>query len=124
VKNNRKIFIFRTVLIAFLILSLVYIGSIFTYQYIEYQKTEARLNKAYSSKNQLTSLFYELFASYNAAGNAFRSYTVDFSTENLANYTKNLDSLRFYIDSLSTLSAKKRNIVFNQYTIGTKHSSL
>ncbi|WP_346088972.1 hybrid sensor histidine kinase/response regulator [Sphingobacterium ginsenosidimutans] len=106
-KNNRKIFIFRTVLIAFLILSLVYIGSIFTYQYIEYQKTEARLNKAYSSKNQLTSLFYELFASYNAAGNAFRSYTVDFSAENLANYTKNLDSLRFYIDSLSTLSSKK-----------------
>jgi len=107
VKNNRKIFIFRTVLIAFLILSLVYIGSIFTYQYIEYQKTEARLNKAYGSKNQLTSLFYELFASYNAAGNAFRSYTVDFSAENLANYTKNLDSLRFYIDSLSTLSSKK-----------------
>lgn len=106
-KNNKKIFIFRTVLIAFLILSLVYIGSIFTYQYIEYQKTEARLNKAYSSKNQLTSLFYELFASYNAAGNAFRSYTVDFSAENLANYTKNLDSLRFYIDSLSTLSSKK-----------------
>jgi len=94
-------------LIAFLILSLVYIGSIFTYQYIEYQKTEARLNKAYGSKNQLTSLFYELFASYNAAGNAFRSYTVDFSAENLANYTKNLDSLRFYIDSLSTLSSKK-----------------
>jgi len=107
VKNNRKIFIFRTILIAFLILSLVYIGSIFTYQYIEYQKTEARLNKAYGSKNQLTSLFYELFASYNAAGNAFRSYTVDFSAENLANYTKNLDSLRFYIDSLSTLSSKK-----------------
>lgn len=106
-KNNRKIFIFRTILIAFLILSLVYIGSIFTYQYIEYQKTEARLNKAYSSKNQLTSLFYDLFASYNAAGNAFRSYTVDFSAENLANYTKNLDSLRFYIDSLSTLSSKK-----------------
>lgn len=106
-KNNRKIFIFRTVLIAFLILSLVYIGSIFTYQYIEYQKTEARLNKAYSSKNQLTNLFYELFASYNAAGNAFRSYTVDFSADNLANYTKNLDSLRFYIDSLSTLSSKK-----------------
>lgn len=106
-KNNKKIFIFRTVLIAFLILSLVYIGSIFTYQYIEYQKTEARLNKAYSSKNQLTNLFYELFASYNAAGNAFRSYTVDFSAENLANYTKNLDSLRFYIDSLSTLSSKK-----------------
>ena len=106
-KNNRKIFIFRTVLIAFLILSLVYIGSIFTYQYIEYQKTEARLNKAYGSKNQLTSLFYELFASYNDAGNAFRSYTVDFSAENLANYTKKLDSLRFYIDSLSTLSSKK-----------------
>lgn len=106
-KNNRKIFIFRTILIAFLILSLVYIGSIFTYQYIEYQKTEARLNKAYSSKNQLTNLFYDLFASYNAAGNAFRSYTVDFSAENLANYTKNLDSLRFYIDSLSTLSSKK-----------------
>lgn len=106
-KNNRKIFIFRTILIAFLILSLVYIGSIFTYQYIEYQKTEARLNKAYSSKNQLTSLFYELFASYNDAGNAFRSYTVDFSAENLANYTKKLDSLRFYIDSLSTLSSKK-----------------
>jgi len=55
----------------------------------------------------LTSLFYELFASYNAAGNAFRSYTVDFSAQNLANYTKNLDSLRFYIDSLSTLSSKK-----------------
>jgi len=107
VKNNKKIFIFRTVLIAFLILSLVYICSIFTYQYIEYQKTEARLNKAYSSKNQLTNLFYELFASYNAAGNAFRSYTVDFSAENLKNYSKSLDSLRFYIDSLSSLSAQK-----------------
>lgn len=106
-KNNKKIFIFRTVLIAFLILSLVYICSIFTYQYIEYQKTEARLNKAYSSKNQLTNLFYELFASYNAAGNAFRSYTVDFSAENLKNYSKSLDSLRFYIDSLSSLSAQK-----------------
>ncbi|WP_376749296.1 sigma factor regulator N-terminal domain-containing protein [Sphingobacterium multivorum] len=41
-KKGKKTFIFRTVLIAFLILSLVYIGSIFTYQYIEYQKTEAR----------------------------------------------------------------------------------
>ncbi|HAF35598.1 MAG TPA: hypothetical protein DEF78_13690 [Sphingobacterium sp.] len=58
-KNSKKLFIIRTVLIAFLILSLVYIGSIFTYQYIEYQRTEARLNKAYSSKNQLTNLFYE-----------------------------------------------------------------
>jgi signal transduction histidine kinase len=86
---------------------LVYIGSIFTYQYIEYQKTEARLNKAYSSKNQLTDLFYELFSSYNSAGNAFRSYTVDFSAENLKNYSNSLDTLRFYIDSLSTLSSKK-----------------
>jgi len=59
VKNSKKLFIIRTVLIAFLILSLVYIGSIFTYQYIEHQRTEARLNKAYSSKNQLTNLFYE-----------------------------------------------------------------
>lgn len=86
---------------------MVYIGSIFTYQYIEYQKTEARLNKAYSSKNQLTNLFYELFSSYNAAGNAFRSYTVDFSTENLKNYSNSLDTLRFYIDSLSVLSSQK-----------------
>jgi len=107
VKNSRKLFIIRTILIAFLILSLVYIGSIFTYQYIEYQKTEARLNKAYSSKNQLTDLFYELFSSYNSAGNAFRSYTVDFSAENLKNYSNSLDTLRFYIDSLSTLSSKK-----------------
>ncbi|WP_336835376.1 hybrid sensor histidine kinase/response regulator [Sphingobacterium siyangense] len=106
-KNSKKLFIIRTVLIAFLILSLVYIGSIFTYQYIEYQKTEARLNKAYSSKNQLTNLFYELFSSYNAAGNAFRSYTVDFSTENLKNYSNSLDTLRFYIDSLSKLSSQK-----------------
>lgn len=106
-KNNKKIFIFRTVLIAFLILSFVYICSIFTYQYIEYQKTEARLNKAYGSKNQLTTLFYKLFSSYNAAGNAFRLYTVDFSSENLADYTKNLDTLRFYIDSLSSLSTKE-----------------
>ncbi|WP_293902901.1 ATP-binding response regulator [Sphingobacterium sp. UBA5670] len=106
-KNSRKLFIIRTILIAFLILSLVYIGSIFTYQYIEYQKTEARLNKAYSSKNQLTDLFYELFSSYNSAGNAFRSYTVDFSAENLKNYSNSLDTLRFYIDSLSTLSSKK-----------------
>jgi len=59
VKNSKKLVIIRTVLIAFLILSLVYIGSIFTYQYIEYQKTEARLNKTYSSKNKLTNLFYE-----------------------------------------------------------------
>jgi len=107
VKNSKKLFIIRTVLIAFLILSLVYIGSIFTYQYIEYQKTEARLNKAYSSKNQLTNLFYELFSSYNAAGNAFRSYTVDFSAENLKNYSNSLDTLRFYIDSLSKLSSQK-----------------
>jgi len=107
VKNNKKIFIFRTILIAFLIVSLVYIGSIFTYQYIEYQKTEARLNKAYGSKNQLTSLFFRLFASYNVAGSAFRTYTVDFSAENLAYYTKSLDSLRFYIDSLSILSSQK-----------------
>jgi len=107
VKNSKKLFIFRTVLIAFLILSLVYIGSIFTYQYIEYQKTETRLNKAYSSKNQLTDLFYELFSSYNAAGNAFRSYTVDFSAENLKNYSNSLDTLRFYIDSLSKLSSQK-----------------
>ena len=106
-KNSRKLFIIRTILIAFLILSLVYIGSIFTYQYIEYQKTETRLNKAYSSKNQLTDLFYELFSSYNSAGNAFRSYTVDFSAENLKNYSNSLDTLRFYIDSLSTLSSKK-----------------
>ncbi|WP_312748216.1 ATP-binding response regulator [Sphingobacterium multivorum] len=106
-KNSKKLFIIRTVLIAFLILSLVYIGSIFTYQYIEYQKTEARLNKAYSSKNQLTNLFYELFSSYNAAGNAFRSYTVDFSAENLKHYSNSLDTLRFYIDSLSKLSSQK-----------------
>lgn len=106
-KNHKKIFIFRTVLIAFLILSLGYIGSIFTYQYIEYQKTEARLNKAYSSKNQLTDLFYEVFASYNAAANTFRSYTVDFSNENLAHYRESLDSLRFYINALHTVSSKK-----------------
>lgn len=97
----------RTVLIAFLILSLTYIGSIFTYQYIEYQKTEARLNKAYSSKNKLTGLFYAVFASYNDAVNNFRSYTVDFSPESLSHYRQSLDSLRFYIDSLSILSTQK-----------------
>jgi len=107
VKNSRKLFIIRTVLIAFLILSLTYIGSIFTYQYIEYQKTESRLNKAYSSKNELTNLFYELFSSYNDSGNAFRSYTVDFSAKNLQNYSNSLDTLRFYIDSLSELSSQK-----------------
>ncbi|WP_294345843.1 hybrid sensor histidine kinase/response regulator [Sphingobacterium sp.] len=106
-KNSRKLFIIRTVLIAFLIISLTYIGSIFTYQYIEYQKTESRLNKAYSAKNELTNLFYELFSSYNDSGNAFRSYTVDFSAKNLKNYSNSLDTLRFYIDSLSELSSQK-----------------
>lgn len=101
--GNKKTFVLRKILIGALIASFAYLIAIFVYQYLEQQKVKDRLDVAYSSSNQKSSALYRLFSVYSEADNFFRSYTVNFDAEMYLAYKDRLDTIKFYVDSLSKL---------------------
>jgi len=103
VPKGKKTFLLRKVLIGAIIAIFAYISIVFIYQYIAYQKVKERLDAAYALGLQQSSVFYHLFSVYGEADNLFRQYTIDFNEDTYGEYRDKLDTIKYYIDSLSTL---------------------
>src|SRR5690606_24799618 len=103
VPKSKKTFLLRKVLIGAIIAIFAYISIVFIYQYIAYQKVKERLDAAYALGLQQSSVFYHLFSVYGEADNLFRQYTIDFNEDTYGEYRDKLDTIKYYIDSLSTL---------------------
>ncbi|HLT86762.1 MAG TPA: hybrid sensor histidine kinase/response regulator [Sphingobacterium sp.] len=101
--KSKKTFLLRKVLIGAIIAIFAYISIVFIYQYIAYQKVKERLDAAYALGLQQSSVFYHLFSVYGEADNLFRQYTIDFNEDTYGEYRDKLDTIKYYIDSLSTL---------------------
>ncbi|PRD53935.1 ATP-binding response regulator [Sphingobacterium gobiense] len=101
--KSKKTFLLRKVLIGTIIAIFAYLSIVFIYQYIAYQKVKERLDAAYALGLQQSSAFYRLFSVYGEADNLFRQYTVDFNQNTYEEYRIKLDTIKYYIDSLSTL---------------------
>lgn len=101
--KSKKTFLLRKVLIGAIIAIFAYISVVFIYQYIAYQKVKERLDAAYALGLQQSSAFYHLFSVYGEADNLFRQYTIDFNEDTYGEYRDKLDTIKYYIDSLSTL---------------------
>ncbi|PRD48916.1 ATP-binding response regulator [Sphingobacterium haloxyli] len=101
--KSKKTFLLRKVLIGTIIAIFAYLSIVFIYQYIAYQKVKERLDAAYALSLQQSSAFYRLFSVYGEADNLFRQYTVDFDQHTYEEYRVKLDTIKYYIDSLSTL---------------------
>src|SRR5690606_41201919 len=67
----------------------------------------SRLDAAYALGLQQSSAFYHLFSVYGEADNLFRQYTIDFNEDTYGEYRDKLDTIKYYIDSLSTLPNTK-----------------
>lgn len=100
---KKNAFYLRMVLIVSIILSFIFLSAIFIYQYGQYRRIEAKLNAAYASGNTQSSALYGLFSTFSEADNLFRLYTVDFKAETYQSYKNKLDTIKFVVDSLSTL---------------------
>ncbi|MGJ1198160.1 hybrid sensor histidine kinase/response regulator [Sphingobacterium spiritivorum] len=100
---KKNAFYLRMVLIVSIILSFIFLSAIFIYQYGQYRRIEAKLNAAYASGNTHSSALYGLFSTFSEADNQFRLYTVDFKAETYQLYKNKLDTIKFVVDSLSTL---------------------
>jgi len=103
VLKSKKTFLLRKVLIGAIIAIFVYISIVFIYQYIAYQKVKDRIDAAYALSLQQSSAFYHLFSVYGEADNLFRQYTIDFNQGIYEKYRGKLDTIKYYIDSLSAL---------------------
>jgi len=103
VLKSKKTFLLRKVLIGAIIAIFAYISIVFIYQYIAYQKVKDRIDAAYALSLQQSSAFYHLFSIYGEADNLFRQYTIDFNQGIYEKYRGKLDTIKYYIDSLSAL---------------------
>lgn len=101
--KSKKTFLLRKVLIGAIIAIFAYISIVFIYQYIAYQKVKDRIDAAYALSLQQSSAFYHLFSIYGEADNLFRQYTIDFNQGIYEKYRGKLDTIKYYIDSLSAL---------------------
>lgn len=102
-KTTINTFLLRKILIFSIILSFLFLSAIFIFQYGQYKRVEERLNAAYASGHTQSATLYTLFSTYNEADNLFRMYTVDFKKETYQAYKNKLDTIKYYVDSLSTL---------------------
>ena len=101
--KSKKTFLLRKVLIGAIIAIFAYISIVFIYQYIAYQKVKDRIDAAYALSLQQSSAFYHLFSIYGEADNLFRQYTIDFNQGIYEKYRGKLDTIKYYIHSLSAL---------------------
>lgn len=101
--KRNKTFLLRKVLIGAIIAIFAYISIVFIYQFITYQKVKERLDAAYAFGLHQSSALYSLFSIYGEADNLFRQYTIDFQEDTYQEYREKLDTIKYYVDSLSTL---------------------
>ena len=100
--KSKKTFILRKLLIGALMASFAYLIAIFIYQYLEQQKVKERLT-SYTSSYQESSALFPVYSAYSEADNLFRLYTVNFEDDTYLAYKLKLDTIKLYVDSISSL---------------------
>lgn len=118
--KKRNTFLLRKVLIGMLIGSFAYLISIFIYQYYEQQKLKVRLDAAYASSYKQSAGLDRLFSVYSEAENLFRLYTVNFDKASYVAYKNKLDTIKYYVDSLSVLPLKENMIQVTSWDMEQK----
>lgn len=93
----------RILLLCSFIVLFLFIGTIFIYQYGQYQALERRLTEAYQTRKAGSDNINYLFSTYSEAENTFRLYTIEFSDSSYANYLEKLNLLKSFVDSLTSL---------------------
>lgn len=104
-KRNKK-----SIISFLIIIVLISLTSVIIYQYNKYSQIEERLSTAYDSTNFQSSELYKLFATYSEANYLFNMYAINFNQDDLVLYNNKLDTIKYVIDSLSTLPDIKNTI--------------
>ncbi len=104
-KRNKK-----SIISFLIIIVLISLTSVIVYQYNKYSQIEERLSTAYDSTNFQSSELYKLFATYSEANYLFNMYAINFNQDDLVLYNNKLDTIKYVIDSLSTLPDIKNTI--------------
>jgi len=99
-KKARKTPTVRIILLYSFVISFLFIGTIFVYQYGQYRTLEKRLTDAYKAQQLGSEDLNYLFSTYSEAENMFRLYTLDFSDSSYYAYLDKLNLLKSFVDSL------------------------
>lgn len=104
-KKAKKTPTVRTILLCSFVLSFLFIGIIFVYQYRQYRALEKELAEAYKIQELGSKNVNHLFSTYSEAENLFRLYTLEFSDSSYQAYLDKLNLLKQFVDSLQSLPA-------------------
>lgn len=113
-KNTRS---FRLLILMGIIYLFVIIGAILFYQYRQYQQIENKLINLYANTDIASNRLNQLFSVYAMAENNFRLYTLDFDQGSYDAYARQLDSIKYYIDSLAALPIQGNPLARNHLDI-------
>lgn len=103
-KKAKKTPTVRIILLCSFIISFLFIGTIFVYQYGQYRRFEKRLTDAYKIQQLSSEGLNYLFSTYSEAENLFRFYTLEFSDSSYSAYLDKLNLLKSFVDSLQSSS--------------------
>lgn len=103
-KKAKKTPTVRTILLYSFIISFLFIGTIFVYQYGQYRALEKRLTEAYKIQQLSSEGLNYLFSTHSEAENLFRLYTLEFSDSSYSAYLNKLNLLKNFVDSLQSSS--------------------
>lgn len=112
-KNNKSIsnssFSLQNLLILGIVLVFMFIVFLFASQYGEYKKIEKKLDEAYTTPLDYNLDTEKLYLLFSEADMFFRMFTLDYEDSSFALYKTSLDSINYYIDSLSLVQAGSSN---------------
>lgn len=108
--NRNSSFSLQNLLILGIVLVFIFITYLFAVQYGEYRKVEKKLDEAYASPIDYDLDTEHLYRLFNEADILFRMFTLDFEDSSFSLYKEKLDSVNYYIDSLSTLQANSNQL--------------
>ena len=91
------------ILLCSFVISFLFIGTFFVYQYGQYRALEKQLTDAYKIQEQGSKNLNYLFSTYSEVENTFRLYTLDFSDSSYHAYLGKLSLLKQFVDSLQSL---------------------
>lgn len=103
-KKAKKTPTVRIILLCSFVISFLFIGTIFVYQYGQYRALERRLTEAYKLQQRNSEGLNYLFSTYSEAENQFRLYTLEFSDSSYSAYLNKLNLLKHFVDSLQSFS--------------------
>lgn len=101
-KKAKKTPTVRILLLCSFVISFLFIGTIFVYQYGQYRALEKQLTDAYKIQQLGSEDLNYLFSTYSEAENIFRLYTLEFSDSSYQAYLDKLNLLKRFVDSLQS----------------------